>query len=279
MIESDQLALIPAKLIELAFYLAVLFALNRRNKSTPFFKRNALHQFFLIGVLGWIIYIFLDSIIYVIAPLSLSEGLPAETVFFGYSEYPSLLWANILRDFGMLGGIIMALCYCAAAVKIFNGTNIFTTVFESTVRKALVFIFVIVVVLLDVVTVTYITPDAIHVSSGMGIQAIQNFPISSILIILIFSLSAFLMIRQLINIRRTDMEPEYKNRARKLGFGIITFTVGLYYWILTSVVFLFLPSLASFSLFFLYFGHAIWTFSAILLFLAFRKIPNKNNPE
>ena len=280
MIENEQLLLLPAKIFEIITYILVLFTLNRKYKGINLRKRPPLHQYFVIGIAAWIFYMVFDSVIFVIAPISISGPILSETTYQGYfTEFTSLTIANILRDIAIFGAICHAWIYCAAAVKIQTGVNLTSKIFGSkepifTINKKsltwghlarfISVIILIAVVYLDQIVVLVKSDGIIHVSSDWGIGLI--------VILILYSVSTFLMFRQLMALRDKPMEAEYKKRAKFLGWSIIIFTIGLYYWGLTGFLVDWVPSLAGYILIFLYFGHIIWMISGIYVYLAFRDV-------
>ncbi len=289
MIENDQIILLPVKIFEVILYLFVLISLNKKYKEISFSQRPPIHKFFVYGILGWIWYMIFDSIIYIIAPLSIPEGtifplvqiggefLP---IIQGYNiEYPSLFIANILRDLAMPGGIIMAWFYCAASVKILNGVNLHEQVFGSeekiidmgkvslkwgTLWKICAIIIIILLVALDGIIVK-------EKNSG-DVDIVSNWAYGTFLILIFFTFATILMVKQMINLRKTEMDDEFKNRAKNLGRSIITFTIGLYYWGLLGSIAKLLPdqTLEIANIIFLIIGHVIWILSAIYVYLAFQ---------
>jgi len=98
-----------------------------------------------------------------------------------------------------------------------------------------------------------------------------------ILIIVLYGISTILMVSQLLGLRKTQMEIEYKRRAKYLGWSIIIFTSGIFYWALLGFLVGNFESLKQFSLAFLYLGHIIWMTSAIFVYNAFKQ--SKSNSE
>lgn len=283
MIEIHQVYLLIAKIIELVLYFYAVFALNKKYRGIRFSDRPALHRFFITGLSGWIIYMFFDSIIYVIAPLSIPDSVAVDSVFSGYdTAYPSLLWANILRDLAIPGALFMAWTYCGAAVLISRGTNINDDFlfsddqlfpehwkFKLPLKKrhfypVVAVIFILLMMYLDRIEVHVIAAGKVHVTSAWGI-------INSLSIIVFFTFATILMVQQMQFLRTRSMEPEYKRRAQFLGWGIISFTSGLYYWALTGVIFQNMTASDTLILVFLFLGHAIWSSSAVFISLAFRQ--------
>ncbi|MCF2141257.1 MAG: hypothetical protein K9W44_14455 [Candidatus Lokiarchaeota archaeon] len=281
MIETNQVYLLIVKVIELALYSYAVYALNKKYKGVKFSERPSLHRFFITGLSGWIVYMFFDSIIYVIAPLSIPSSASVDAVYSGYlTEYPSLFYANILRDFAIPGALFMAWNYCAAAVQISRGINlnedflfsedlVFPSHYKIKIQKrkiypVLALIFIALIVYLDQIEVHVIDPGKVHVTSKWGI-------VNSLSLVLFFTFATILMVQQLNFLRTRPMEEDYKRRARFLGWGIISFTSGLYYWGITGVIFSGIEASNTLILIFLFLGHAIWSSSAVLISLAFRQ--------
>ncbi|QEE17030.1 hypothetical protein DSAG12_02862 [Promethearchaeum syntrophicum] len=279
MIEIDQLYLLPAKIIEVFLYIIVLFSLNKKYKGIPLMKRPSLHIYFLMGIAGWILYMVLDTIIFAIAPLSLEGPLTLGDPIKGYtSEYPSLFFANILRDIGIIGAILTAWFYCMAAVRINTGISLNRKIFGSKKKilpikgfkitwghfsLLLAISLLIVFIILDQIKIEILDSTTVHVSSDWGI--------AMILIIILYGFSTILMVKQLFELRKTQMEIEFKRRAKFLGWSIIIFTSGIYYWALLGYLVGAFPSLKEFSLEFLYLGHILWMTSAIFVYSAFKQ--------
>lgn len=289
MIETNQVYLLIAKIVELVLYVAVFQALNKKYRGIPFKQRPSIHRFFLTGIGGWIIYMFFDSIIYVIAPLSIPDTIAVGETISGYpTAYPSLIIANILRDIGLPFALVMAWVYCAAAVQINNGININESIFFSEdplfsdnpkikilkgqMYRFLAVVVVIAIIALDRIEVHVIAEGQVHVTSGWGI-------VNTIFILGFFTYATYLMLKQLIFLNSSPMEAEYKRRARNLSLGIIIYTAGLYYWGLTGIIFKGLSAGNWLILVFLFLGHAIWSLSAIFIFLAFKSTDKEDNSE
>ncbi|WP_457559369.1 hypothetical protein [Candidatus Harpocratesius sp.] len=289
MIETNQVYLLIAKIIELALYSYAVYALNKKYIGVKFSDRPSLHRFFITGLGGWIVYMFFDSIIYVIAPLSIPSSTPVNTVYYGYMvEFPSLLWANILRDCAIPGALFMAWNYCAAAVQISRGINlnedflfsedpIFPPHYKIKIQKKQVYpilavLFIILIIYLDQIEVHVIELGEVHVTSKWGI-------VNSLSLVLFFTFATILMVQQLNFLRTRPMEEDYKRRARFLGWGIISFTSGLYYWGITGVIFSGMEASNTLILIFLFLGHAIWSSSAVLISLAFRQKEKKQENQ
>ncbi|MHA1612012.1 MAG: hypothetical protein ACTSYU_08185 [Promethearchaeota archaeon] len=290
MIETNQLYLLIAKIAELFLYIVVFYSLNKKFVGVPFKNRPSMHRFFVRGVGGWILYMFFDCIIYVIAPISIPVTALVENANFGVYpiEYPSLLIANILRDFAIPGALLMAWSYCAAAVQINNGININERFFFSKeklfpnkenvkISRGLFFRLiavasVITIIILDRIVVSEISEGQVHVASGWGI-------VNTIFLLGFFTYATILMFKQVLYLRTTDMEAEYKKRALNLGWGIITYTAGLYYWGLVGLIFQGFSANNTLILIFLFVGHGIWSLSAVFIYLAFRATEKSDIPS
>jgi len=283
MIELDQIYLLPAKIFEVILYIIVLFSLNKKYKGERLMKRPSLHIYFFLGIAGWTLYMILDTIIFAIAPLSLVGPLTPGIPIQGYTiEYPSLLIANILRDIGIIGAIFTAWFYCMAAVRINTGISLNQKIFGSKkkiiplknfkltwghISLILALTIIIIFIILDQIKIEIIDSTTVHVSSDWGV--------AMILIIVLYSISTILMVRQLFSFRKTQMEIEYKRRAKFLGWSIIIFTSGIFYWALLGYLVGNFESLKQFSLAFLYLGHIIWMTSAVFVYNAFKQ-PKSN---
>ena len=100
LIEWLHVYLIPAKVLQVLMYGMNLYLLNQRFKGKNWRNRPLLHRLFFTGMMGWLIYIFLDIFIFALAAYSFDTLAPQGTtqIFSGYDiNYPSLFWANIFE--------------------------------------------------------------------------------------------------------------------------------------------------------------------------------------
>ena len=121
LIEPVQVYLILIKLAEILLFFFNIKSLNDRYKVITWSKRPQIYKCLLIGMMGWFMFITIDLFIFLLASLSFTGVMPGND-FTGYNwDYPSLFFANILRDFSTLGGLILLSGYFLASLSLRYG--------------------------------------------------------------------------------------------------------------------------------------------------------------
>lgn len=280
MYELLQLYLIIPKGLEAILYFLILIYMIRRANNTKHIQKHPsqLNILFLAGIAGWFIYIFLDVIIYVIAPLSITESY-SNQVYSGYQlDIPSLFIANILRDFALLGALIMAWSYLIASFNIRYGQKKTSSIFFQKWYVLLI------MVLLSIVA---IIGDGIQVNKTayeVHVNAIwtQFASLGLYLTILLFTLATIVLVSSFRYAIRENESLILVKKIRFLSWGIIVFTIGNYYWFITGYleeVFQQYIRETVLRVILHYFGHLIWTISPILILIGFRLSESTDSKE
>ncbi|UYP47677.1 hypothetical protein NEF87_003962 [Candidatus Lokiarchaeum ossiferum] len=272
MIEPLQIALIIPKFIEATLFLIVSIKLIKKFPNIPFRERPLLNALFLIGLFSWFIYITLDIVIFIIAPLSLESSLPFG-IYSGYqAEYPSLFIANLIRDIGFLGLILISWCYFIAAFSIKYGENKTKQIFfKNKMVLGFMIAFTLIFDFFDKIMVTY-EDSRINISSDWR-------GITGILLAIVISLFIFAAILLNTTLESTVIEHQdrqYRKKIRLLKYGIIFMALGDIYWLILGLlrnwpVFLeFAKFDMSYEIFY-WFGHMIWMLSPIFIYFGLKE--------
>ncbi len=111
LLDIIQVYLIVPKIVQ---FLLLFYNLNifyQRYKTFGWKRRPLINKLFMLATFWWLIFISLDIIIFIIAPLSIPVGT-TDLFVQGYdSEYFSVTFANILRDVAAFGAIIQMFAY------------------------------------------------------------------------------------------------------------------------------------------------------------------------
>jgi hypothetical protein len=251
------------------FLIAILF-INQKYHGTNFRNRPLLHKFLLIGLFGWLIYTIMDVILWELA----WDSIPIESapgVYSGYpSEYPKLLIANILRDFGALGGMIMNWSFLIASYCIKWGESKTKKIFwENKVVRYFVILFTLVLVAGDQVSVTIWEDGSLSASSltvGLGLI----FVLSGLIF---YFIAAILLIQSLIQAGKEDRDLSFKKKLRVLSLGILFMGIGHVYWIIYSQIGNAFPDWTAQTIVWVSFsliGHLLWMCSPICISIALK---------
>jgi signal transduction histidine kinase/ActR/RegA family two-component response regulator len=276
LIQPLQLYLVIPKAIEAILYLLVINQIWQHAPKIKWKDRPLVFRFFLGGMCGWFLYISLDIVIYLIAPLSMGNVVPP-AFFSGYSiEYPSLLWANILRDIGFLGASIILWCYIFCAIIIRYG-EVKTVNYISNNKS--------IVVGIIILTLFFIGYDNIGVKindNGISVNAIFNgvSGFSLFLYITLYMISAILLYRAIVT-EKNALDPVIPNREiRYIGFAFFLMGLGNFYWIFFGILQLTNPEMFTENNIILihFIGHGFWTLSPILIYKGLQ-VPMKIGPK
>ncbi len=260
----------------------IFLLLLKKSKTTRQIEHHPsqLNSLFLVGMLGWFIYIFLDSIIYVIAPFSIQPGFESG-VYSGYSlDVPSLFIANILRDFAMLGALVLAWSYFIASFNIRYGQQKTAKIFfKNGYIISIMAVLSILSIIGDRIQVRY---DAIE--NVVKVNAVWSGLASfgTLLTIFLLAVGSILLIWALRVVMKEDHSPKFKRKIMYLSLGIIIFSLGNYYWFLSGylgVIFIQFFTAAVTRLILHSIGHFIWMISALLILIGFRLTESSHAPS
>ena len=268
LISSLQLNLIIPKSIETALFVINIILINNKNKGTAWKDRPQFHKSFLLGMMAWTIYIFLDIFIYTCAGLSMDETTPFG-IYQGYdSNFPSLFAVNILRDIAFIASLIMSWNYLIAS---------FALRFDEEKVKAVFTKNKLVLSLMITITIVIAAGDIIQVSvseTGISVSGIFNgfAGVSIALNVIIYVISALMLFRTLMVVISEDPSKQFKNRIRFFMWGVIFMGFGHIYWLILGLISIFSPSVLTLPILFYFFlGHSFWTISPVLIYLGFGK--------
>ena len=264
-----QILLALPKGIEAVLFFVIISLMIRDYKETPFKERPQLHQLLLIGLSGWFVYITLDIIIYIVAPVSFPFSA-ADGIYTGYpSQYPSLLIANILRDIAFVGACLIAWCYFIAAFNIYHGTLKTSEIFfKKKHYLSLMMGISILIVVMDQVSVKIVDHQTQVKAVWTGVSGFFIF-----LNITIYIFSSILISKALNVAKHGSPSPEFRRKTTYLARGILFMGFGHTYWLImglwasqdpaifTSIANVFIMQLI---------GHFLWLMSPVLIYLGLR---------
>lgn len=268
LISSLELFLIIPKLIETALFVINIVLINNKYKGIAWKDRPQFHRSFLMGMIAWTIYIFLDIFIYTCAGLSMDENTPFGT-YQGYDfDFPSLFGVNILRDIAFGASSIMSWNYIIAAFALRYDEEKVKAVFTNNI---------VVLFLMCVITMIITGGDIVQVSvseAGISVSGIFNgFAGFSIAFnIIIYVISTLMLLFTLSELIRDDPSKNFKKKIRFFIWGIIFMGIGHIYWLILGLFTIFSPSVLNLPvLFYFFLGHIFWMISPVLIYLGFGK--------
>ncbi len=272
MIEPLQVRLIIPKSIEAILFLIVVIKLYRKFPNAPFQQRPQLNKLFIVGLFSWFIYITLDTVIFIIAPLSF-EGPIENGKFVGYLiQYPSLFIANIIRDIGFLGLIIISWCYFIAAFSIKLGEKKTNKIFfENKSVLGLMIAFTVMFDIGDLIKVEFKDGQTNTSAAWEGISGLFL-----VIVIAMFFVSAIMLNTNLKSTVTTDIDEKYRRKIRFLMFGVIAMVAGDIYWLILGLLRKW-PAFIDFVMTYMnygilyWIGHLIWMLSPIFIYLGLRE--------
>jgi len=260
----------------------IFLLLLKKSKSTRQIEHHPsqLNSLFLVGMLGWFIYIFLDSIIYLIAPLSIQSGFEAG-IYSGYSlEVPSLFIANILRDFAMAGALLLAWSYFIASFNIKYGQQKTAKIFfKNGYIISIMVVLSILSIIGDRIQVRYIAVDNLVRVNAVW-SGLASF--GTILTIILLGIGSLLLIWALRVVMKEDHSPKFKRKIMYLSSGIIIFSLGNYYWFVAGYlaeIFIQFFTAAVTRIILHSIGHFIWMISALLILIGFSLTESSHAPS
>ncbi|MCF2141571.1 MAG: hypothetical protein K9W44_16070 [Candidatus Lokiarchaeota archaeon] len=277
MYEEMQLYLIIPKIFESILYFIIFLKILKKLKKLRDQDGRIPHLtlLFLIGIGGWLLYITLDCIIYLIAPFSLSSDM-ANKIYKGYPlTIPSLYIANILRDIAMTGAILMAWVYLILSFYLKYGEHRTNRMFfQNRLMNFTILFITVLAVIGDRIQIRKIDNKVLVNAEWTGLASLGLY-----LIIFLFTLATVVLGAVLISIIR---DIERKSLRRKIWYiflGVALFTFGDYYWFFTGILSeIFHPYLTETSIRMILYtiGHLIWMLSPIFIYLSLR---NTSEPK
>jgi hypothetical protein len=218
-------------------YAYVVFMLNRQYKKVEFKKRPLLHQFFLVGLSCWLIYIFLDIFMYSFAAVSFDPTI--DIVAYGYDvAHPSLLIINILRDVAIFCCCIMSWCYVFVPYCIRDGELKVKKLLETTKIKYGVILFALFLAAVEWIVVK-VESETIIITENYDGLGILFF----LCVILLYNLAAFKMVKTFRNIIKPDDSEAFKNKIKNLMIGLSLMGFGYLWALFWNIVAMSNPSL------------------------------------
>lgn len=261
-----QIALIIPKLFQTILFIFNIFLINKKYRKTPWKERPSFHKFFLVGMMGWTVYIFLDIFIYTLAGLSM-DPTTQHGSYQGYdTNYPSLFFVNVLRDIGFIASLIMSWCYLLAAFSLRYDEERLMSVFTRNILT---------LITMAIITLVIAGGDFIQITisdTGASVSGVFNEfgAVAIFLNVLIFVLSAIWLFLTLKSVTNKETSQAFKNRIRFFMWGVLFMGFGHIYWLLLGLLasfyptFLLLPELVYYIV-----GHAFWTISPIFIYMGF----------
>lgn len=267
LIEQLQLLLILPKLIESLLFGLCIHRLNQKFKGTPLLKRPQLNRIMLIGILGWFVYITLDLIIYLIAPLSFNLTTPAGT-YTGYrSDLLSLLIANVLRDIAMFGALTLNWSFIVTSFSIRFGEKKTYKIFRSNpIAFILILLINGILIFGDRIKVVMLDNQEVNVrASWTGL-----YGIFLLVIVFQFFLSIIFLIASISSAKRKyGFNSTLNKKMFYIFLGVVFMATGNLYWVLLGVFspqYISVISIISNQVILSWIGHAFWMFSALFFY-------------
>lgn len=274
MIEPLQLLIVPPKLLESIIFALSIVTLNKKIKIQGINSETQLSRLFLIGVTGWFIYITLDALIYVIAPLSMGS-YTSYGVYEGYNfSYPSLLIANILRDIGMAGSLVFNwIIFITAFFILYGQKSTNKKIIQNKMVMILIIIISAVLIISDQIQVNYNNPGTLHVSANW--HGFGGFSLA--LIILQFSFSIFFLLRNLSRSKQSihELSPSLNQKIQFLSIGVIIMLCGHLYWLFLGRFYSYLSNIINTTartVIVYWIGHLFWMSAGIFIYLSVKKV-------
>jgi hypothetical protein len=239
----QDLYMITFKVIEIIVYLYCAITIYRKD------KKYILNKTYFIALLGWVIYILFDAILFPIGHI--------ETLSWGTVDGATVpLFANIFRDIAVAGGGVLAFGFLYASIIIRYG--------EATAkqRKTLALIFG-GFFLFAIPTIIF---DRIIKGLVDGVIKVRTeFSIASVITIFAQIIIYFIAIYQLFAIYRRINESQEKRRVLFFILGCLFIALGVLFFVIVSLVasgFAFITGPV---------GHAIWIIAPIFILFGIRK--------
>ncbi len=269
-----QIIIIP-KTINLLTFLLISIKLIKKYKQIAIEQRYVLNRVFITGFLAWILYILLDMILYPLASLSfMNQGIEQMNLLVYYPEqYPSLLYANILRDIALGAAFIMAYAYLFGALILRKGE---LWVEEKVLKKTWLLILIL------FLTLFLIANDTIGVKVVDGdiiVEAVWNGAagISILLTIIIYALSSLVMASVILKIEYN--ERDLKREFSKIAIGMMMMGLGSIYWFIFGYIREVLHFSQIIVLIGYFVGHLIWMSSPILIYRGLSKMWKRKHTQ
>ncbi|UYP44169.1 hypothetical protein NEF87_000454 [Candidatus Lokiarchaeum ossiferum] len=266
--EQLQFILVIPKVIESLLWIFNIILGFQKFKGYAWKDRPLVERLYLMGMIGWFVYITLDIFIFLVAPASMEFALVGE--YGGYSTiYFSLFLSNFLRDVAFSGALIMLWAFLYASLMIWLGETTATELFHKKWVGLLIGIISLLIIVFDQITVK-ITSDGPHVnadSSWLGGSVLFLF-------ILIFVISVSILIYSLRHETNAWTSNHLKPHIRYLILGLALMGLGNLYWAIFGGLRSLIPSAFSdfqVSALFTALGHVFWIISPIFLNLGIRQ--------
>jgi hypothetical protein len=221
----------------------------------------------LIGILGWFVYITLDLIIYLIAPLSFNLTTPAGT-YTGYrSDLLSLLIANVLRDIAMFGALTLNWSFIVTSFSIRFGEKKTYKIFRSNpIAFILILLINGILIFGDRIKVVMLDNQEVNVrASWTGL-----YGIFLLVIVFQFFLSIIFLIASISSAKRKyGFNSTLNKKMFYIFLGVVFMATGNLYWVLLGVFspqYISVISIISNQVILSWIGHAFWMFSALFFY-------------
>ncbi|WP_457557685.1 hypothetical protein [Candidatus Harpocratesius sp.] len=274
MYEEMQLYLIIPKMIDSFLYFTIFLKILKKLKKFRSQDGRIPHLslLFLIGIGGWLLYITLDCLIYLIAPFSLSADM-SNKIYKGYPlEIPSLFIANILRDIAMTGAILMAWVYLVFSFYLKYGEHRTNRLFfQNRIMIFFVFFITILAIIGDRIQIRKIDNVVLVNAEWTGLASLGLY-----LILFLFTLSTGVLGAILISIIHDTQKKFLRRKVWFIFLGVSLFTLGNYYWFFTGIlseIFHSYLTETSIRMMLYSIGHLIWMLSPIFIYLSLRNPP------
>ncbi|MCY3414611.1 MAG: response regulator [Candidatus Heimdallarchaeota archaeon] len=272
LIEPAQFYLLPIKILESFIFIVNMTLILEKRQEKRWDSLPLLYKLLFLGHLGWFIFISLDLIIYTIAALSFeSTPIPSSIeVYAGYPiEYPSLLLANILRDFANIGASLMMFSYVFISIMVHKGEDYTMNILKNRLYMGFLIIFSVTLSFTEQVSV------ALYPSGEVVVDALwSGFGGISILIFLILYLIAGFSIKRSLY-KQEFLSKNHQVTLKAFTNGILFMGYGLLFIMIFGVLKDIYPEIfliPAIRLLILYINHLFWLISPLLILVGL-KIP------
>ncbi|WP_371804769.1 PAS domain-containing protein [Candidatus Lokiarchaeum ossiferum] len=260
--EQLQFILVIPKVIESLLWIFNIILGFQKFKGIAWKDRPLVERLYLMGMIGWFVYITLDIFIFLVAPVSMEFAFVGE--YGGYSTvYFSLFVSNLLRDVAFCGALVMLWAFLYASLMIWLGETTAMELFQKKWVGNIIGIISLLIILFDQITVKI-------TSNGPNVNADSSWLGGGVLFlfILIFIISISILIYSLQHETNAWTSNHLKPHIRYLILGLALMGLGNMYWAILGGLRTLTPSLFRdfrVSSLLTAIGHVFWIISPIFL--------------
>ncbi len=248
-----------------------LVALYTKYVDIPWNKRPLLYKLLLCGIAGWIIFILLDSFIFIFAPISF-EPVIGPVKYLGYnSNYPSLLISNILRDISVIGLLTVLWSNLVVTYNIMYGNE---KTWKKILHNKILILFIVCFSIIMIIGETI----SVKIQDNIFIVDAEFSKLSGICIVIFLIIYIFVSILFVFSFRHGSKNfffGTYRRQIKFLELGTIFIVIGFLIRVITGFFLtIFIKEYPNDLLIFLshFIGHLFWIFSPIFTYFGI-KVP------